>query len=48
MDSLNPKGLLCFSTFGKDTFCELNECFEKTKQAMSIKESIYPGQFFMD
>ena len=44
--SLNPKGLLCFSTFGKDNFRELNECFEKTKQAMSIKESIYPGQFF--
>jgi malonyl-CoA O-methyltransferase len=44
--ALNPKGLLCFSTFGKDTFRELNECFEKTKKEMSIKESIYPGQFF--
>ncbi|PRR84570.1 malonyl-ACP O-methyltransferase BioC [Clostridium vincentii] len=45
-NSLNPKGLLCFSTFGKDTFCELKECFEIAKQAMDIKETIYPGQLF--
>ena len=45
-NALNPNGMLCFSTFGKYTFHELNECFEKAKQAMSIKESIYPGQSF--
>ena len=44
--ALNPKGILCFSTFGKYTFCELNECFEKTRQLMSIKESISSGQSF--
>jgi len=45
-NSLNPNGMLCFSTFGKYTFRELNECFSKTRQALSIKESIHPGQFF--
>lgn len=44
--SLNPNGMLCFSTFGEYTFQELNECFVKTRQAMSIKESINPGQSF--
>jgi malonyl-CoA O-methyltransferase len=44
--SLNPNGMLCFSTFGEYTFSELNECFSKTRQALSIKESINPGQFF--
>jgi malonyl-CoA O-methyltransferase len=44
--ALNPNGILCFSTFGKYTFCELNECFEKTTQLMSIKESISSGQSF--
>jgi len=45
-DALNPNGILCFSTFGEYTFRELNECFNKTKQALSIKESIYSGQPF--
>lgn len=44
--ALNANGMLCFSTFGKYTFCELDECFNKTRQALSIKESIHPGQFF--
>jgi len=44
--ALNPNGMLCFSTFGKYTFRELNECFERTKQVMSIKESISSGQPF--
>jgi len=44
--ALNPNGMLCFSTFGEYTFRELNECFNKTKQALSIKESIYSGQPF--
>ncbi|MBC2580963.1 malonyl-ACP O-methyltransferase BioC [Clostridium sp. DJ247] len=43
---LNPGGMLCFSTFGDYTFNELNECFEKASQEMSIKESISPGQPF--
>jgi len=44
--ALNPNGKLCFSTFGEYTFRELNECFNKAKQALSIKESIYSGQSF--
>lgn len=44
--ALNPNGILCFSTFGKYTFCELNECFNKAKQSLAIKESIYSGQPF--
>lgn len=44
--ALNPKGLLCFSTFGKQTFCELKECFEKTRQVMNMNEPVYPGQSF--
>ncbi|MPQ30506.1 malonyl-ACP O-methyltransferase BioC [Clostridium estertheticum] len=43
---LNPKGILCFSTFGKHTFCELNECFKKVREELSIKESVYSGQSF--
>ena len=46
-NALNSKGMLCFSTFGKSTFCELNQCFKKTKQEMSIKESVSPGQSFL-
>lgn len=44
--ALNPNGILCFSTFGESTFHELNECFNKTKQALFIKESICSGQAF--
>lgn len=44
--ALKTKGLLCFSTFGKDTFYELNKCFDKAKKDMSIKEPISPGQSF--
>lgn len=44
--ALNAKGMLCFSTFGKYTFHELTECFNKTKQVMSIKEPISSGQSF--
>ncbi|MCB2294800.1 malonyl-ACP O-methyltransferase BioC [Clostridium algoriphilum] len=43
---LNANGVICFSTFGEHTFCELNECFKKVKEDMSIKESIYSGQSF--
>ncbi len=43
---LNENGILCFSTFGEHTFCELNECFKKVKEDLSIKESIYSGQPF--
>lgn len=44
--ALNPNGLLCFSTFGEYTFCELDECFNKARHALSTKESVHPGQFF--
>lgn len=43
---LKLNGILCFSTFGEHTFCELNECFKKVKEDLSIKESIYSGQSF--
>lgn len=45
-NSLNKNGMLCFSTFGSYTFNELNKCFEKAKQTMSIKEHVYSGQPF--
>lgn len=45
-NSLNTNGMLCFSTFGEYTFCELNECFNKAKQSLAIKELIYSGQPF--
>lgn len=44
--ALNPNGVLCFSTFGEYTFIELNECFNKARQELSIKKSIYSGQPF--
>lgn len=46
--ALNPRGMLCFSTFGKYTFHELNQCFDKTREEMSIKEPISSGQSFYD
>lgn len=44
--ALNPNGMLCFSTFGEYTFHELSECFNRARQALSIKECIYSGQPF--
>lgn len=44
--ALNKNGVLCFSTFGRHTFIELNECFKKARQIMGIKEPIYSGQTF--
>jgi malonyl-CoA O-methyltransferase len=44
--ALNPKGMLCFSTFGQHTFCELHQSFEKARQIMNIAEPITPGQAF--
>lgn len=44
--ALNPKGRLCFTTFGENTFCELHQSFEKAKQALHITELITPGQQF--
>ncbi len=43
---LNPKGILCFSTFGEYTFCELNECFKKANEDLCTKQPIYSGQSF--
>lgn len=45
-DALNPNAVFCFSTFGKYTFHELNECFNKIKEAIFIKEPISSGQSF--
>jgi len=44
--ALNPNGILCFSTFGENTFFELNESFKKVKEELTIKESVYSGQSF--
>ncbi|MCD3283093.1 malonyl-ACP O-methyltransferase BioC [Clostridium botulinum C/D] len=44
--SLNPNGILSFSTFGNKTFYELHECFKKAIQELHIKDSISAGQSF--
>lgn len=43
---LNKSGILCFSTFGENTFKELKEAFYKAKQMLKINESISPSQSF--
>ncbi|TCO72267.1 malonyl-ACP O-methyltransferase BioC [Marinisporobacter balticus] len=43
---LDEEGILCFSTFGKNTFCELHQSFDKTKDLLKIKEDISAGQSF--
>lgn len=44
--ALSKNGILCFSTFGRDTFCELARCYELAGQALSLKEPVYAGQAF--
>ncbi|WP_254904781.1 methyltransferase domain-containing protein [Clostridium tyrobutyricum] len=44
--ALNSAGILCFSTFGQYTFCELKECFNKAGKMLSLKDPISPGQVF--
>lgn len=43
---LERGGILCFSTFGKDTFKELNESFYKAKQIFNISEQVSASQKF--
>lgn len=43
---LDKKGILCFSTFGKNTFKELHEAFYKAKQVLNISEEVSPSQNF--
>lgn len=43
---LNKSGILCFSTFGENTFKELKEAFYKAKHMLKINESISPSQSF--
>lgn len=43
---LNPNGILCFSTFGKETFSELHDSFKKAKELLKISEVVSPGQSF--
>ncbi|QEK12809.1 malonyl-ACP O-methyltransferase BioC [Crassaminicella thermophila] len=44
---LNKSGILCFSTFGQNTFCELHQAFYKAKKLLKINEDISPGQSFL-
>ncbi len=46
ISALNINGILCFSTFGKNTFSELHKSFEKAREVMDITEPITPGQAF--
>ncbi|GIM30697.1 malonyl-[acyl-carrier protein] O-methyltransferase [Clostridium polyendosporum] len=46
IELLDKNGILCFSTFGENTFKELNEAFSKAKDMLKINESISPGQSF--
>ena len=43
---LDKNGVLCFSTFGQNTFIELYEAFEKAKELLNISEAVSPGQSF--
>ncbi|NLI58466.1 MAG: malonyl-ACP O-methyltransferase BioC [Clostridium sp.] len=45
--TLAPKGFMCFSTFGENTFIELKKCYEKTSSYFGIKDTIYPSQPFL-
>ncbi|MDI6605410.1 MAG: hypothetical protein QME35_09785, partial [Thermoanaerobacteraceae bacterium] len=44
--SLSLHGVLCFSTFGKNTFRELHEAFAKAREVLKISKPVYPGQLF--
>ncbi len=44
--SLNPNGILCFSTFGEKTFYELHRTFDKAGEILKINEEVSPGQSF--
>ncbi|WIF95520.1 malonyl-ACP O-methyltransferase BioC [Caminicella sporogenes] len=43
---LNINGILCFSTFGKNTFKELGEAFNKAKNILKVSEKVSPSQSF--
>ena len=47
VDALSPKGLMCFSTFGENTFIELKKCFQKANSYFNMKDTVYPGQSFL-
>lgn len=44
--SLNKKGIICISTFGKHTFSELHFSFQKAKQQLHLDIKSSPGQSF--
>ncbi|MDP4144718.1 MAG: malonyl-ACP O-methyltransferase BioC [Bacillota bacterium] len=44
--ALNPKGILCFSTFGNHTFFELRQCFNMITTEMCINDTFQPSQHF--
>lgn len=43
---LDKNGVLCFSTFGKNTFKELHEAFYKAKKIFNVSEEVSPSQNF--
>ena len=46
ISALDINGILCFSTFGKNTFSELHQSFEKAREVMDITEPMTPSQAF--
>jgi malonyl-CoA O-methyltransferase len=45
-DALTPSGLLCFSTFGDQTFTELHQSYAQAKQEAGLDTLHAPGQSF--
>lgn len=43
---LNQDGLICFTTFGNQTFRELHKSYKLVKEDLNITEDISPGQQF--
>ncbi len=46
LSGLTDNGLLCFSTFGSETFRELHQAYAHARQTMGITEALTPGQSF--
>lgn len=44
--AVNPNGLMVFSTFGEQTFLELNQSFDQAKAELGYKDDLTLGQNF--
>jgi len=43
---INPHGILCFSTFGENTFIELHRSYEQAHRKLGLNKKVRPGQGF--